>query len=103
MKSVVSLPRLRGIPLAVGIGIALVVVGIILHFVPIRQERGFIANEMKHESSAVTCEAAIGHKSYRLILNEMSKYNQTKDKFGKNVADGPCPPGVDTTISLYIF
>jgi len=71
--------------------------------VPIQEEKGFIAAEKINENSAVTCGAISEHKSYRLILNEMPKYNQIKDRFGKNVADGPCPPGADTTISLYIF
>ena len=103
MKAAISPPRFQGISLAAGIGAILVVMGVILHFVPIREEKGFIATERANGNSAVTCEAVTEHKSYRLILNEVPKYDQIKDRFGKNVADGPCPPGADTIISLYIF
>jgi hypothetical protein len=89
--------------LTLGIGALLVVAGVILHFVPIQEEKGYISTKRIDGSAATTCEAVTEHKSYRLILSEMPNYNQTKDKFGKNVADEPCSPGTNTTISLYLF
>lgn len=103
MKLTLSSAKSRPLWLVVGIGALLIAVGVILHFVPIREEKGFIASTRIDESSAITCEAATEDRAYRLILNEMPKYNQTKEKFGKNVADGPCPPGVYTTVRLYVF
>ena len=102
MKAFLSTTRSKSLWVVVGIG-ALLAVGVILHFVPIRAEKGFIASTKIDGSSATTCEANTEDRIYRLILNEMPRYNQTKDKFGKNVADGPCPPGIYTTIRLYIF
>jgi hypothetical protein len=101
MKAVFSSLRSRR-TLALGIGAFLIAMGVVLHFVPIQEEKGFIAAEKLHEGSALTCEAILEHKRYRLSLNEMPQYEQTKAKFGKNV-DGPCPRATHTTISLYIF
>ncbi len=103
MKLALSSTKPRPLWLAVGIGALLIGVGVILHFVPIREEKGFIASTKIDESSAVTCEAVTEDRIYRLILNELPKYNQIKEKFSSNAADGPCPPGVYTTVRLYVF
>lgn len=80
----------------------LLITGVILHFVPIRQEEGFIAEKVDM-TQGTTCEAVTVYKRYRLILNELPEYNQTKDKFGKNIADLPCAPGAETVIYLYLL
>jgi len=99
MKIAPSKFRRQWLPIGIGI---LLVTGFILHFVPIRQEEGFIAEEVDM-TQGTTCEAVTVYKRYRLILNELSEYNQTKNKFGKNIADLTCPPGANTVIYLYLL
>ena len=85
-------------------GIGIIALGLLLHFIPIKQEQGFVRyGESEPNSTAIQCETRVATAEYRLIWDEGLQYDQAISTFYKTDPGNYCPPVVLKTVKLFVL